>query len=114
MSVTGVPPSSWRKASVICSSVKRLVRIGAVSWRSPGAIGQPSTCSLFVSSPGPRIREIRQEAMGRTKYTQEKILAVLKEAEAVPAVADSIRKHGIGQDTFYRWKPCSFVMTPLL
>src|SRR5207248_2019458 len=42
--------------------------------------------------------------MTRTKYTQEQILAVLKEAEAGAAVQDLIRKHGIGQDTFYRWK----------
>jgi putative transposase len=42
--------------------------------------------------------------MTRTKYTQEQILAVLKEAEAGPAVQDLMRKHGIGQDTFYRWK----------
>src|SRR2546422_103581 len=32
--------------------------------------------------------------MTRTKYTQEQILAVLKEAEARAAVADLIRKHG--------------------
>src|SRR3989442_1157252 len=32
--------------------------------------------------------------MTRTKYTQEQILAVLKEAEAGAAVADLIRKHG--------------------
>ena len=42
--------------------------------------------------------------MTRTKYTQEQILAVLKEAEAGVAVQDLIRKHGIGADTFYRWK----------
>ena len=42
--------------------------------------------------------------MTRTKYTQEQILAVLKEAEAGAAVAEIVRKHGIGQDTFYRWK----------
>ena len=39
-----------------------------------------------------------------TKYTQEQILAVLKEAEAGVLVQDILRKHGIGQDTFYRWK----------
>src|SRR5213592_966019 len=42
--------------------------------------------------------------MTRTKYTQEQILAVLKEAEAGASTAELIRKHGIGQDTFYRWK----------
>src|SRR5437867_13159146 len=42
--------------------------------------------------------------MTRTKYTQEQILAVLKEAEAGASVQDLTRKHGMGQDTFYRWK----------
>ena len=42
--------------------------------------------------------------MTRTKYTQEQILAVLKEAEAGTVVTEIVRKHGIGQDTFYRWK----------
>ena len=42
--------------------------------------------------------------MTRTKYTQEQILTVLKEAEAGTSVQDLIRKHGIGADTFYRWK----------
>ena len=42
--------------------------------------------------------------MTRTKYTQEQILAVLKESEAGATLQDILRKHGIGQDTFYRWK----------
>ena len=42
--------------------------------------------------------------MTRTKHTQEQILTVLKEAEAGASVQDLIRKHGIGADTFYRWK----------
>lgn len=42
--------------------------------------------------------------MPRTKYTQEQILAVLKEAEAGASVQDLMRKHGMGADTFYRWK----------
>lgn len=42
--------------------------------------------------------------MTRIKYTQEQILGVLKEAEAGTAVQEIIRKHGIGADTFYRWK----------
>jgi len=42
--------------------------------------------------------------MTRTKYSQEQILNVLKEAEAGASVAEVSRKHGIGQDSFYRWK----------
>jgi len=42
--------------------------------------------------------------MTRTKYTQEQILGVLKEADAGTALPEILRKHGIGQDAFYRWK----------
>ncbi len=38
------------------------------------------------------------------RYTEEQILAVLKEADAGMPTKEIIRKHGIGADTFYRWK----------
>ena len=37
-------------------------------------------------------------------YTEEQIIAVLKEAEAAPSAAEVIRRHGITPHTFYRWK----------
>lgn len=37
-------------------------------------------------------------------YSQEKIIAVLKEADAGAKVADLCRKHGISDATFYNWK----------
>lgn len=37
-------------------------------------------------------------------YSQEKIIAVLKEAEAGAKVAELCRKHGISDATFYNWK----------
>ncbi len=38
------------------------------------------------------------------RYSTEKIIAILKEYEAGIPVQDVIRKHGIANGTFYRWK----------
>ncbi len=42
--------------------------------------------------------------MKRSKYTDEQILAIVKEGEAGRKVADVCRAHGITEQTYYRWK----------
>ena len=42
--------------------------------------------------------------MKRKRFTEEQIIGVLQEGEAGLAVADLLRKHGISQGTYYRWK----------
>ena len=42
--------------------------------------------------------------MKRKRYTEEQIISILKEHEAGMPVQDVIRKHGIANGTFYRWK----------
>ena len=42
--------------------------------------------------------------MKKSKYSDDKILAILKEAESGVKVEDLVRKHGISAWTFYRWK----------
>ena len=42
--------------------------------------------------------------MKRSKFTDEQILAIVKEGEAGRKVADVCRSHGITDQTYYRWK----------
>jgi putative transposase len=42
--------------------------------------------------------------MKRSKFTDEQILAIVKEGEAGRKVADVCRVHGITEQTYYRWK----------
>ena len=38
------------------------------------------------------------------RFTEEQIIGVVKEALAGMKVGDLVRKHGISEHTFYRWK----------
>lgn len=42
--------------------------------------------------------------MPRKRYTEEQIIAVLKEADAGVKPTELCRKHGISDGTFYTWK----------
>ncbi len=42
--------------------------------------------------------------MKKQRFTEERIIAVLKEQEAGMKVADLCRKYGISDATFYNWK----------
>ena len=42
--------------------------------------------------------------MLRKKYTEEQIIAVLKEAEAGAKLPDLSRKYGMSEATYYNWK----------
>ncbi len=42
--------------------------------------------------------------MRKSKYTEEQIIKVLKEVDAGAKVQDVVRRLGITETTFYRWK----------
>ena len=42
--------------------------------------------------------------MKKSRYTEEQIIAILKEHEAGVKTADLCREHGINDATFYNWK----------
>ena len=42
--------------------------------------------------------------MKRSRFTDEQIIAILREQEAGGTTADMCRRHGISSATFYAWK----------
>jgi putative transposase len=42
--------------------------------------------------------------MRKSKFSESKIVALLKEAEAGRKVSDICREHGISSATFYQWR----------
>ena len=42
--------------------------------------------------------------MKRSRFTEEQIIAILREQEGGSSTADVCRKHGVSSATFYKWK----------
>jgi putative transposase len=46
----------------------------------------------------------KEQAVKKSKFTEEQISFALKQAETGTPVAEVIRRMGISEQTFYRWK----------
>jgi len=42
--------------------------------------------------------------MRRSRFSEEQIIGILKEAETSGRIKELVRKHGISEHTYYRWK----------
>ena len=42
--------------------------------------------------------------MKRKRFTEEQIIAILKEGEALGNVRETCRQHNISEQTYYRWR----------
>ena len=47
---------------------------------------------------------LKEHAVKKSRYTEEQIAYALKQAETGTPVAEVIRRMGISEQTFYRWK----------
>jgi putative transposase len=45
-----------------------------------------------------------EDEMKRKRFSEEQIIGVLKEAEAGLPVQELVRKYGVTEQTYYRWK----------
>jgi putative transposase len=51
-----------------------------------------------------RVRQPKETDVKKSRFTEAQIIGVLREQEAGGTTDEVCRRHGISQQTFYRWK----------
>ncbi len=59
---------------------------------------------LFIAKDKPDFSSRRVNSMKRTKFSEEQIVAILKERDTGVNTGELCRKYGISEATFYNWK----------
>jgi len=62
------------------------------------------TCPLPDPSICVRVRQPKEADVKKSRFTEAQIIGVLREQEAGGTTDEVCRRHGISQQTFYRWK----------
>ena len=68
------------------------------------ALYEPVARERFGRTLFPLTQGVQAVTQLGSKFTDEQILAIVKEGEAGRKVADVCRTHGITDQTYYRWK----------
>lgn len=51
-----------------------------------------------------RVRQAKETDVKKSRFTEAQVIGVLREQEARGTTDEACRRHGISQQTFYRWK----------
>ena len=50
--------------------------------------------------------------MKKSRFSEAQIVGILKEVEMGAKVAETCRKHGVNEPTYYKWKSLTFDLPP--